>query len=367
MNSNLILLTGGAGFIGSCLLRQLIFEDQRTVVNLDNLSYAGHLASIADVDQQLQTNQQSHRHKFIHGDICDRTLTRELLQKYQPTAVLNLAAQSHVDRSIDGPAHFIQTNSVGTFDLLEEVRQYWMGLAPEDKQQFRFLQISTDEVYGSIPGDLKADENFAFAPNSPYAASKAAGDLYVRAYHQTYGLPTLTIHCSNNYGPRQFPEKLIPLMILNAIEGKPLPIYGDGQNVRDWIHVEDHCIAIRKVLSRANPGTVYNVGGNCEKSNLEVVTMICQVVDSLLKSQSATTDLARDPGTQQIIFVPDRPGHDRRYSINCDKIQQNHAWHPTKSFEAGISDTVAWYLSNPLWVETVQHNRGTRIGLGPTS
>ncbi len=364
MNPKIVLLTGGAGFIGSCLLRQLIFNDQLTVVNLDKLTYAGHRSSFAGVDQKLRIDGQVDRHQFIQGDICDRKLVGELLQKHQPSAILNLAAQSHVDRSIDGPDEFLQTNTAGTFDLLEVARHYWTGLSVKDQQNFRFLQVSTDEVYGSIRGEDKASEHFPFKPSSPYAASKAAGDLYVRSYFQTYDLPTITIHCSNNYGPRQFPEKLIPLMILNAFDGKPLPIYGDGENIRDWIHVEDHCNAIRKALAHASPGSVYNVGGNCEKSNLQVVMTISQIIDSILEAKRQSAFLERGPSSQRIDHVADRPGHDRRYAIDCRKIRTDLGWQPTKSFESGIADTVAWYLANPMWVSSIQHNRERRIGLG---
>jgi dTDP-glucose 4,6-dehydratase len=286
---------------------------------------------------------------FIHGDIGDKNLTCNLLQKYCPDAVVNFAAESHVDRSIDGPEDFIQTNVVGTFHLLEEVRHYWNTLSGCDKETFRFLHVSTDEVYGSLdPEDLAFNEETPYAPNSPYSASKAASDHLVRAYHHTYGLPTLTTNCSNNYGPRQFPEKLIPLIILNARNGKPLPIYGDGLNIRDWLYVEDHCEALQLVLEKGKVGEVYNIGGRCEKTNLEIVKTICDLLDKVcLQSPFA-------PHTSLITYVKDRLGHDRRYAIDCSKIERELGWQPKETFETGLKKTIQWYLENSEWVESIQ-------------
>jgi dTDP-glucose 4,6-dehydratase len=347
-----ILITGGAGFIGSCFVRQWLAEERDAIVNLDKLTYAGNLDS-------LEAVVDNRRHFFVRGDISDSRLVARLLNEHRPRAVLNFAAESHVDRSIDGPAEFVKTNVLGSFQLLETVRHYWEALAPPAAREFRFLQISTDEVYGSLgPSGLFA-ETTAYAPNSPYSASKAAFDHFVRAYYHTFGLPTLITNCSNNYGPFQFPEKLIPLMILNAIDGKPLPVYGDGQNVRDWLFVEDHCCAIRHVLAGAEPGTVYNVGGNCERTNLSIVKAICAAVDRRLPRPG------HRPCESLITYVKDRPGHDRRYAIDATKIRRELGWQPSVNFEAGLELTVDWYLANSRWVNRVTTGsyRRERLGL----
>ncbi len=336
------LVTGGAGFIGSSLVLAMSENRQNQIINLDLLTYAANPLNL----RTLETEPNYH---FIRGDIGDRTLMRSLLQTHHPLAVINFAAESHVDRSIDGPEDFIQTNVVGTFHFLEEVRHYWQGLPLDEQQHFRFLHVSTDEVYGSLgPDDPAFHENTPYAPNSPYSASKAASDHLVRAYHHTYGLPALTTNCSNNYGPRQFPEKLIPLIILNALQGKALPVYGDGLNVRDWLYVEDHCDALQQVLEHGRVGEVYNIGGNCEKTNLEVVTALCRVLDE------SVPDSPHRPHADLIRFVKDRPGHDRRYAINISKIHQELGWHPKESFESGLRKTITWYLQNPDWVRSVQ-------------
>ena len=305
-----ILVTGGAGFIGGCFVRQLIAEQNTRVINLDKLTYAGNLDSLATIlDNPL--------HVFIQGDIGDYVLVRQLLDTYQPVAMVNFAAESHVDRSIDGPRQFLQTNVVGTFELLTAAHAYWRTLEGEQRQQFRFFHVSTDEVYGSLEGAGQFVEGSPYAPNSPYAASKAAADHFVRTFYHTYGLPVLTTHCSNNYGPFQFPEKLIPLMILNAVEGKPLPVYGDGQHVRDWLYVEDHCRGLRRVLEAGRPGEVYNIGGNCERSNLQVVEAICATVDRLCPG------LSHAPCSSLVTFVADRPGHDR-----SGQLRRRIRWSP---------------------------------------
>jgi dTDP-glucose 4,6-dehydratase len=348
-----ILITGGAGFIGGTLVRQMIAEDHRArVVNLDKLTYAGNLDSLAAV--------RSHpRHTFVRGDVCDAELLARVIREIRPTAIVHLAAESHVDRSIDGPAAFVQTNVVGTFTLLEAARQYWHELRGAARQQFRFLHVSTDEVYGSLGPTGAFTETTSYAPRSPYSASKASADHLVQAYRHTYGLPTLITNCSNNYGPYQFPEKLIPLMILNAVAGKPLPVYGDGLNVRDWLFVEDHCEALRTVLSRGVPGETYNIGGNCERTNLTVVQTICRLVDQL------GGELAHRPCDSLITRVPDRPGHDRRYAIDAGKISHQLGWRPRHDFETALERTVRWYLENPTWVERVTSGsyRGERLGL----
>ena len=348
-----ILVTGGAGFIGSNFVRQWITKERTRLVNLDRLTYAGNLDSLADViDDPL--------HVFVEGDICDGPLLGRLLEEHRPGAVVNFAAESHVDRSIDRPDAFVETNVVGTFRLLEAALSYWNRLPAAEQSRFRFLHVSTDEVYGSLGPTGQFTEETAYAPNSPYSASKAASDHFARAYHQTYGLPVLVTNCSNNYGPYQFPEKLIPLMILNALEGKPLPVYGDGQQIRDWLYVEDHCRAIRVVLSRGTPGDVYNIGGNCERANLKVVETICEIVDRL------RTDLPHTPCSSLITFVADRPGHDRRYAIDSGKIQSQLGWKPLEDFESGLARTVQWYLDNPTWVERITSGkyRRQRLGLG---
>jgi dTDP-glucose 4,6-dehydratase len=337
-----ILVTGGAGFIGSNFVLDWLAESNETVINIDKLTYAGNLENLAG----LQGN--SH-HVFVQGDFGDQDLIKQLLADHQPRAILNFAAESHVDRSIHGPEDFVQTNIVGTFRLLECVRAYFGGLQGEAKAAFRFLHVSTDEVYGSLAKtDPAFTENNKYEPNSPYSASKAASDHLVRAYHHTYGLPVLTTNCSNNYGPFHFPEKLIPLMIVNAQAGKPLPVYGDGQQIRDWLYVKDHCSAIRRVLEAGTVGEVYNVGGWNEKPNLDIVHTVCALLDEL----KPRADGKRYK--EQITYVTDRPGHDRRYAIDARKIEQQLGWRPAETFESGIRKTVQWYLDNPDWVANVQ-------------
>jgi dTDP-glucose 4,6-dehydratase len=345
------LVTGGAGFIGGCFVRQVVAQRRARVVNLDKLTYAGNLDSLAEIrDDPL--------HVFVQGDIGDPALVGELLRSHRPTAVVNFAAESHVDRSIDGPRAFLQTNVVGTFDLLASTRAYWEALPEPERGAFRFLHVSTDEVYGSLGPAGKFTETTPYAPNSPYSASKAASDHFVRAFHHTYGLPVLTTNCSNNYGPYQFPEKLIPLVTLNALEGKPVPVYGDGGNTRDWLFVEDHCRALLTVLDRGRVGEVYNVGGDSERTNLEVVRAICAAVDE------ARPGLPHAPCTSLIRFVKDRPGHDRRYAIDADKIRAELGWRPSVAFEQGLRQTVAWYLSRPDWVAKVSSGEYRRERLG---
>nr|WP_199065511.1 dTDP-glucose 4,6-dehydratase [Chromobacterium sp. ASV5] len=336
-----ILVTGGAGFIGGNFVLDWLAQSEETVVNLDALTYAGNLDTLRSLRDKPQ-------HVFIHGSIGDRPLVEKLLAEHRPRAVINFAAESHVDRSIHGPSDFIETNIVGTFNLLESVRGYWMGLSAEDKQAFRFLHVSTDEVYGTLsPQDPPFAETHRYEPNSPYSASKAASDHLVRAWHHTYGLPVLTTNCSNNYGPYHFPEKLIPLVILNALAGKPLPIYGDGQQVRDWLYVKDHCSAIRRVLEAGRLGETYNVGGWNEKANLQVVNTICAILDELKPRADGASYAA------QIAFVQDRPGHDRRYAIDARKLEKELGWTPAETFDSGIRKTVEWYLANTQWVENV--------------
>ena len=335
----MILVTGGAGFIGSNFVLDWIAAEGTPVVNLDKLTYAGNPANLASL-------KGDSRYVFAQGDICDRTLVASLLQKHQPQAIVHFAAESHVDRSIHGPGEFVQTNVVGTFSLLEETRAYWSALDAGTREQFRFLHVSTDEVYGSLGMDDPAfSETTPYAPNSPYAASKAGSDHLVRAYHHTYGLPTVTTNCSNNYGPLQFPEKLIPLMILNALNGKALPVYGDGKNVRDWLHVSDHCSGIRAALAKGKPGETYNIGGNSEKTNLEVVHAVCTILDELHPSGA--------PHAKLITYVKDRPGHDQRYAINAEKIRCELGWEPRERFEKGLRRTVEWYLAHHEWVDSV--------------
>ncbi len=345
------LVTGGAGFIGGNFVRQWLREEETPLVNLDNLTYAGNLDSLADIDQDP-------RYTFARGDICDGATVAQLLAAHQPRAIVNFAAESHVDRSIDGPAAFVETNVVGTFRMLEAVRGYWNDLPDPQRSQFRFLHVSTDEVYGSLGKTGKFTETTAYAPNSPYSASKAAADHFVRAYHHTYGLPVLVTNCSNNYGPYQFPEKLIPLMILNALEGKPLPVYGDGQQIRDWLYVEDHCRAIRTVLAKGTPGEVYNVGGDCERANLSVVKEIAAIVDRL------RPDLPHRPCESLITYVTDRPGHDRRYAIDASKMHNQLGWTPQENFESGLERTIRWYLDNQVWVQRVTSGTYQRQRLG---
>ncbi|MHB0992672.1 MAG: dTDP-glucose 4,6-dehydratase [Burkholderiales bacterium] len=337
----MILVTGGAGFIGTNFVLEWVKQHNEAVVNLDKLTYAGNLQNLAEV----QTNP---RHVFVHGDIGDQDLVLRLLQEYQPRAIINFAAESHVDRSIHGPEDFIQTNVVGTFHLLEAVRQHWNVMSEEGKAEFRFLHVSTDEVYGSLGNDDPPfTETTPYAPNSPYSASKAASDHLVRAYHHTYGLPTLTTNCSNNYGPYQFPEKLVPLIIMNAIAGKTLPIYGDGQNIRDWLYVSDHCSAIRAVLAHGNVGEIYNIGGSNEQTNLDVVAAICTMLDQVHPSSPIV------PHAELIQYIRDRAGHDRRYAIDANKIQRELGWRPVETFETGIRKTVNWYLANQDWVANI--------------
>ena len=337
-----ILVTGGAGFIGSNYVLDWLVQSQETVVNLDKLSYAGNLQNLASL-------KEDPRHVFVKGDIGDAALVPQLLAQHQPRAVVNFAAESHVDRSIHGPEDFIQTNVVGTTRLLQSVRAYWQSLADAERAAFRFLHVSTDEVYGSLgPGDAAFTESHRYEPNSPYSASKAASDHLVRAWHHTYGLPVLTTNCSNNYGPYHFPEKLIPLMIVNALAGKPLPVYGDGQQIRDWLYVTDHCSAIRRVLQAGRVGEVYNVGGWNEKPNIEIVNTVCALLDEMRPKADG------QHYSTQITYVKDRPGHDRRYAIDASKIQRELGWKPAETFETGIRKTIAWYLANPDWVAHVQ-------------
>ncbi len=333
-----VLVTGGAGFIGSNFVLEWFAQSGESLVNVDKLTYAGNPANL----QRLKDNPA---HVFVHGDVCNRELIRKLLEQHAPRAIVHFAAESHVDRSIHAPAEFVQTNVIGTFVLLEEARTFWEKLPPPAREAFRFLHVSTDEVYGSLgPADPPFSETTPYAPSSPYAASKAASDHLVRAYHRTYGLPTLVTNCSNNYGPYQFPEKLIPLMILNALMAKPLPLYGDGKNVRDWVYVQDHCSAIGEVLARGRAGETYNIGGNVEKTNLEVVNAVCTLLDEARQHRAHAA---------LITFVKDRPGHDRRYSMDSGKMSRELGWKPAESFESGLRKTVAWYLDNPDWVAHV--------------
>lgn len=335
----MILVTGGAGFIGSNFVLEWLAQSDEPVINLDKLTYAGNLQNLASLAKDS-------RHIFVQGDIGDSKLIAQLLTQHHPRSIINLAAESHVDRSIHGPEDFIQTNILGTFRLLDTVRAYWNELSTQAKNEFRFLHVSTDEVYGSLTKtDPAFTEDHRYEPNSPYSASKASSDHLVRAYHQTYGLPVLTTNCSNNYGPYQFPEKLIPLMIVNALAGKPLPIYGDGQQIRDWLYVADHCSAIRRVLEAGQPGATYNIGGWNEKPNIEIVKTICTLLE---ESHPDSTF------HQLITYVTDRPGHDRRYAINAGKIERELNWKPVETFETGIRKTIRWYLDNQYWVTEIQ-------------
>ena len=337
-----ILVTGGAGFIGSNFILSWIGTRGTPVINLDLLTYAGNA-------ENLCTLEGDERHLLVRGDICDADLVGSLLRTHQPRAVVHFAAESHVDRSIASPQEFIRTNVQGTFVLLEQAKAYWSGLNDADRTAFRFLHVSTDEVYGTLgPNDPAFCESTAYAPNSPYAASKAASDHLARAYHHTWGFPVLTTNCSNNYGPFQFPEKLIPLMILNALENKPLPVYGDGMNVRDWLFVEEHCAAIRAVLANGRVGETYNIGGNSERANIEVVQTICDLVDEMRPRAGAAS--RRD----LITYVKDRPGHDRRYAIDASKLSRELGWQPAAEFESGLRKTVRWYLDNSAWVESIR-------------
>ena len=338
---NKILVTGGAGFIGSSFILQWLGQESVAVVNLDRLTYAGN-------PENLESVAEHPNYRFVLGDICERDTLRLLLAEHEPRAVIHFAAESHVDRSIHGPDEFIRTNVTGTFSLLEGARAYWSGLTGSARESFRFVQVSTDEVYGSLgPEEPAFSETTPYAPNSPYSASKASADHLVRAYHHTYGLPTLTTNCSNNYGPRQFPEKLIPLMILNARAGKPLPVYGDGQNVRDWLFVDDHCDAVRTVLARGRVGETYCIGGWSEQKNLAVVETLCAVLDELCPSDPVV------PHRTLIRFVQDRPGHDRRYAIDASKIQRELGWQPKESFAGALRKTVQWYLDHEGWVKNI--------------
>jgi len=337
-----ILVTGGAGFIGANFVLDWVAQTDEQVINLDKLTYAGNL-------ENLSALEGDKRHVFVQGDIADTELLQRLLAEHAPRAILNFAAESHVDRSIHGPEDFIETNVVGTFRLLEAVRAYWKNLPGDAQQAFRFLHVSTDEVYGSLAKDDPAfTEHHQYEPNSPYSASKAASDHLVRAYHHTYGLPVLTTNCSNNYGPYHFPEKLIPLMIVNALAGKALPVYGDGQQIRDWLYVKDHCSAIRRVLEAGTVGEVYNVGGWNEKPNLDIVHTVCALLDELRPRADGK------PYNEQIAYVTDRPGHDRRYAIDARKLERELGWKPAETFETGIRKTVAWYLDNQDWVSNIQ-------------
>lgn len=348
-----LLITGGAGFIGSALVRMLLRESEYGVVVADKLTYAGNLDSLAPVAGH-------HRYSFERVDICDANAVRKLFERYSPAAVVHLAAESHVDRSIDGPAEFIQTNVVGTFTLLQESLRYWRELEETDGKHFRFLHVSTDEVFGSLGGDGYFTETTAYAPSSPYSASKAGSDHLVRSWHRTYGLPTLVTNCSNNYGPYQFPEKLIPLTIHNALERKPLPVYGRGENVRDWLFVDDHARALKLVLERAAPGDTFNIGGNNEARNIDVVRAVCDLVDELAPGESV--------GSRRglITYVTDRPGHDLRYAMDTTSIRERLHWEPLETFASGLRKTVQWYLEHQDWTRRVQSGayRGERLGLG---
>lgn len=347
------LISGGAGFIGSNFIHLALYNPDVCVVNLDALTYAGNLDSLKDVEDNS-------RYTFIQGDICDSDLVGKLLSEQQPDAIVHFAAESHVDRSIDGPAAFIQTNINGTFTLLENARRYWLELDDQKKEQFRFLHVSTDEVYGSLGEEGYFTEETPYAPNSPYSASKASSDHLARAYFHTYGLPVTITNCSNNYGPYQFPEKLIPLMLLNALEGKPLPVYGSGRNVRDWLYVEDHCRAILTVLEQGKPGEKYNIGGHNEKTNLSIVQALCDILDRRQPRGDGRSY------REQIAFVRDRPGHDLRYAIDAAKIKQELGWVPQETFETGIVKTVEWYLANREWCRRVTDGsyRRERLGIG---
>ncbi|MEH6470975.1 MAG: dTDP-glucose 4,6-dehydratase [Halopseudomonas sp.] len=349
-----VLVTGGAGFIGSAVIRYLIDATDHQVINVDKLTYAGNLESLAAV-------ADNERYHFEQVDICDRSALEQVFERHQPDAVMHLAAESHVDRSIEGPAAFIETNIVGTYTLLEVVRSYWQGLSVPGRQQFRFHHISTDEVYGDLDGpDELFTELTPYAPSSPYSASKASSDHLVRAWQRTYGLPVLLTNCSNNYGPYHFPEKLIPHMILNALQGKPLPVYGDGQQVRDWLYVEDHARALCTVLTQGQVGETYNIGGHNEKTNLEVVQTLCNLLEELAPNKPAAVSAYKD----LICFVTDRPGHDQRYAIDASKIERKLGWRPQESFDSGLRKTVSWYLDNSAWWQRVLSGdyQLTRIG-----
>lgn len=354
-----ILITGGAGFIGSNFVHQWLAEETLNVVVLDKLTYAGNYDSLAPLTQDPATKD---RFTFVQGDICDAACVGEILRRYNVEKVVHFAAESHVDRSIDGPAVFVQTNVLGTFVLLEECRKYWKELNPEAQKDFRFLHVSTDEVYGSLGETGKFHETTPYDPRSPYSASKASSDFFVNAYFHTYGLPVVTTNCSNNYGPFQFPEKLIPLMILNCLEGKPLPVYGDGLNIRDWLFVEDHCAAIRTVLKKGALGESYNLGGNCEATNIHIVKTICALVDRLAPEYGRK--VPQSPCESLITYVKDRPGHDRRYAMDISKVQTELGWSPAMTFEEGMEKTVRWYLENQAWCDAITQGRYQRQRLG---
>jgi dTDP-glucose 4,6-dehydratase len=356
-----VIVTGGAGFIGSAVVRQFVRDSDAEVLNLDKLTYAGNLSSLREVDGNP-------RYRFVQADICDRPAVERIFAEFRPDAVMHLAAESHVDRSIDGPSAFIQTNVVGTATLLEAATAYWRALPDGAKPAFRFQHVSTDEVYGSLGSEGFFTERTPYDPRSPYSASKAASDHLVRAWHHTYGLPVLLTNCSNNYGPYHFPEKLIPLVILNALEGRPLPVYGKGDNVRDWLYVEDHARALRLVLRAGVPGETYNVGGNNERTNLQVVETVCSVLDELAP-ESEVSGRRSEVGEQKsyrelITFVPDRPGHDRRYAIDATKLKTELGWVPQESFDTGIRKTVRWYLDNVWWWKPIREGKyaGQRLG-----
>jgi dTDP-glucose 4,6-dehydratase len=346
-----LIVTGGAGFIGSAVIRYLINESETTILNIDKLTYAGNLDSLSPVSNNP-------RYHFAQVDICDAPALQQVLTQFQPDAIMHLAAESHVDRSIDGPAEFINTNIVGTYTLLETVRSYWQSLDSAAQARFRFHHVSTDEVYGSLGKTGLFTETTPYQPNSPYSASKAASDHLVRAWHHTYKLPVVTTNCSNNYGPYQFPEKLLPLMIINALAGKPLPVYGKGENVRDWLYVDDHARALCLVLEQGQVGETYNIGGHNEKTNLEVVQTLCHILDEMRPTSA--------PHNQLITFVTDRPGHDLRYAIDASKIQKTLGWQPLETFDTGLRKTVQWYLDNRDWWQRVRDGRyrGERLGLG---
>jgi len=352
---NTLLVTGGAGFVGSCFVRQWMAEEDSRLVNLDKLTYAGNIESLAAASGNP-------RHVFVQGDIGDRQLVDSLLREYHPSAIVNFAAESHVDRSIDGPAPFVETNVLGVFAMLEAATRYWSALPEPERSSFRFLQVSTDEVFGELVGDGRFREDTPYAPSSPYSASKAAGDHFCRAYHRTYGLPVLTTHACNNYGPYQFPEKLLPLMILNALEGRPLPVYGDGRQVRDWLHVEDHCRAIRAVLDKGPPGETFCIGADCQRTNLQVIEALCGLVDRL------RPDLPHRPCASLIRFVDDRPGHDRCYAVDAGKICRTLGWKPRQDFESGLEATVRWYIEHRPWAQGALSGKYAcqRLGAKPT-
>lgn len=336
-----ILVTGGAGFIGSNLVIRWLRMQSDSIVNLDKLTYAGNMANLAGVVDDP-------RHDFVHGDICDTQRVQDLLQRHNVRAIVHLAAESHVDRSIHGPGDFIRTNITGTFRLLDAARAYWESLPADDRDRFRFINVSTDEVFGSLgPDDAPFTEYNAYRPNSPYSASKAAADHLARSYFHTYGMPIITTHCSNNYGPRQFPEKLIPVLILNGLRGRSLPVYGDGGNIRDWLFVDDHCDALWRILENGVPGETYNIGGNCEMANIDVVNAVCERLDELRPDSPSV------PHSGLIEFVSDRPGHDRRYAIDASKLREQLGWQPGEDFESGLRKTVDWYLDNTEWIEQV--------------